>query len=48
MKQEKNYFGVSSQRELLEYIRKNPSDEKVKELKELMLDLGIEIGDGNE
>lgn len=36
-------FGVSSHRELLEFVRNKPTDEKVIELKELLHSLGIAI-----
>lgn len=39
-------FGVSSHKELLEFIRDNPTDEKVIELKELLHSLGIAISFG--
>lgn len=30
------YFGLTSHSEIMDYVRKNPEDEKVKEIKELL------------
>ncbi len=43
-------FGVKNHLELMNYIKNNPDDERVKEVKELleMFDINIEEGDKNE
>ena len=43
-------FGVKNHLELMNYIKDNPKDERVKEVKELleMFDINIEEGDKNE
>ena len=43
-------FGVNNHLELMNYIKDNPDDESVKEVKELleMFDINIEEGDKNE
>ncbi len=43
-------FGVKNYLELMNYIKNNPDDERVKEVKELleMFDINIEEGDKNE
>ena len=38
------YFGVSSQGELLNYIKNNPDDKKVIELKSLFEELNVNVG----
>ncbi len=35
------YFGLTSHSEIMDYVRKNPEDEKVKEIKELLKALPI-------
>lgn len=35
------YFGLTSHSEIMDYVRKNPEDEKVKEIKELLKSLPI-------
>lgn len=35
------YFGLTSHSEIMDYIRKNPEDEKAKEIKELLKALPI-------
>ena len=35
------YFGLTSHNEIMDYVRKNPEDEKVKEIKELLKALPI-------
>lgn len=35
------YFGLTSHSEIMDYVRKNPEDEKVKEIKELLKTLPI-------
>ncbi len=38
-----NYFNVENHQELMEYIRDNPDDIKVMELKELLTLCGIDL-----
>jgi hypothetical protein len=38
-----NYFNVGNHQELMEYIRDNPDDIKVMELKELLTLCGIDL-----
>lgn len=38
------YFGVSSQGELLNYIKNNPDDKKVIELKRLFEESNVNVG----
>lgn len=38
-----NYFNVGNHQELMEYIRDNPNDIKVMELKELLTLCGIDL-----
>lgn len=35
------YFGLTSHSEIMDYVRKNPEDEKVKEIKDLLKSLPI-------
>lgn len=35
------YFGLTSHSEIMDYVRNNPEDEKVKEIKELLKALPI-------
>lgn len=35
------YFGLTSHSEIMDYVRKNPEDEKVKEIKKLLKALPI-------
>lgn len=35
------YFGLASHSEIMDYVRKNPEDEKVKEIKDLLKSLPI-------
>ena len=35
------YFGLTSHSEIMDYVRENPEDEKVKEIKELLNSLPI-------
>ena len=35
------YFGLTSHSKIMDYVRKNPEDEKVKEIKELLKALPI-------
>ena len=37
------YFGLTSHSEIMDYVKKNPEDEKVKEIKELLKSLPINI-----
>ncbi len=37
------YFGVTSHSEIMDYIRENPEDEKLKEVKELLKSLPINL-----
>ena len=44
-----DYFGVSSQKELIGFIKEYPSNKKVIELKELLLVMGVKMdGEKNE
>lgn len=38
-----DYFGVKSHKELIEYMRKNPNDKKVIELKELLKEFDADV-----
>lgn len=38
-----DYFGVKNHYELTEYVKSNPDDPKVIELKELMKEFGIDL-----
>lgn len=38
-----SYFGVKNHKELTEYIRNNPTDEKVLMLKEILEEWGVEV-----
>lgn len=40
-------FGVKSHMELMKYIKDNPNDDKVKEVKELLEILDINMGEGD-
>ena len=35
------YFGLTSHSEIMDYVRKNPEDEKAKEIKDLLKSLPI-------
>ena len=36
-----NYFGVKNHKELTEYIKENPTDQKVLNLKEILREWGV-------
>lgn len=42
------YFEVESYNELLELVHSKPDDEKIIELKELLSQFNIEVGDSND
>lgn len=43
-----SYFGVDSQKELLEFVENNPTDKKVLELKELFDELNVNFSDADD
>lgn len=43
-----DYFQVANHQELMKFIKQNPNDKKVKELKELLLLFEIDLESGGE
>lgn len=42
-----NYFGVKSHKELTDYIKNNPNDQKVLMLKEFLKEWGVNLDEEN-